>query len=540
MNMIEERTQARRTGDFDQADAIRDDLMSKFGVGIYDRENTWSTGASASGFGGDRSGGRGGGRGGRGGGRGGRGGRGGGRQKDFGPNGHDYFTSEDAGENVSQLTEPQINSMLAERLQAKMSRNFQVADGIQMDLIDAGVYVHDGMKEWRADGIPYGSFDGDGRGPGRSAGSRSAPVYTRSPFSEDVEGTDDSEIDSLAAERLKCKMSRDYDSADSIREQLRSEFNVLIDDRINQWSVNGDFGEEHNQQRQMADKFSNRGYIKSQSSLDLSSEDEEYVQQQVDERSQAKKDRDFGTADDIRDFLQQKYDVNVDDKLKLWSAGGVFTELGSRAQNPRGVYTRRGGGDLSEEDLETINNQLSERYQAKRDRDFDTADDIRDNLMKTFSIRIDDKSSEWHVDSDEFACADRGRLNDEDVAYVEEKLVERHGAKRDRYYEVADAIRDELRERFGIAIDDRTKEWRVEFDVAGNTSSEEIEDEAVVAVKDSVDDNEESKEEEEATESVVLEEDLAKLTVPALKEKLKEAGLPVSGKKAELIARLLA
>lgn len=309
--------------------------------------------------------------------------------------------------------------------------------------------------------------------------------------------------------------------------------------RINEWSVNGDFGEEHNQQRQMADKFASRGYIKSQSSLDLSAEDEEYVQQQVDERSQAKRDRDFGTADDIRDFLQQKFDINVDDKLKLWSAGGVFTELGARAQSPRGVYTRRGGGDLSDEDLETINTQLGVRYQAKRDRDFDTADDIRDNLMRTFSIRIDDKSSEWHVDSEEFACADRGQLSDQDVAYVEEKLVERHGAKRDRYYEVADAIRDDLRESYGIAIDDRTKEWRVEFDVAGNTQSEEIADQEESANVSDVEDSVVEEEEEAVTDSA-SEEDLAKLTVPALKEKLKAAGLPVSGKKAELIDRLLA
>nr|AIF08155.1 hypothetical protein [uncultured marine group II/III euryarchaeote KM3_27_D02] len=42
---------------------------------------------------------------------------------------------------------------------------------------------------------------------------------------------------------------------------------------------------------------------------------------------------------------------------------------------------------------------------------------------------------------------------------------------------------------------------------------------------------------EEAPEEVV-DEDLSSLTVPELKEKLKAAGLPVSGKKAELIARL--
>jgi cysteinyl-tRNA synthetase len=122
--------------------------------------------------------------------------------------------------------------MLAERLQAKMSRDFQVADGIQRDLIEGGVFVHDGMKEWRADGVPYGSFDSsDGRGPGRTSGSRSDPSYTKSPYSIAVEGVEDSVIDALVAERLMNKMMRSYDNADSIREELRSQYNVLVDDR---------------------------------------------------------------------------------------------------------------------------------------------------------------------------------------------------------------------------------------------------------------------------------------------------------------------
>jgi len=289
----------------------------------------------------------------------------------------------------------------------------------------------------------------------------------------------------------------------------------------------------------VADAFANRGYIKSQSSHGLSAEDEEYVQQQVDERSEAKRSRDFATADDIREFLMTKFDVNIEDKMKLWSVGGVFTEMGTRAQKPRGEYTRRGGGDLSDDDLETINNMIAERYQAKRDREFDIADDIRDNLMRTYNIRIDDKSAEWHVDSDEYVCASSGNLSAEDVAFVDEQLVQRYAAKRDRYYEEADAIRENLRERFAIEIDDRTKEWRVEG-VAQYTNAEPTPNETV---SDEIDEEEEDAEEEEAAapESAVLsEEDLEKLTVPVLKEKLKSAGLPVSGKKAELIERLLA
>ena len=66
---------------------------------------------------------------------------------------------------------------------------------------------------------------------------------------------------------------------------------------------------------------------------------------------------------------------------------------------------------------------------------------------------------------------------------------------------------------------------------------------------DATDDFDEGEEEQEEEDIVAAEEEenesfseeeLSKLTVPVLKEKLKEAGLPVSGKKAELISRLLA
>ncbi len=334
------------------------------------------------------------------------------------------------------------------------------------------------------------------------------------------------------------------------------------------WSVGGDFGPEHNAQRELADKFANRGYIKSNSSLDLSPEDEAYIQEKVEERLAAKKERDFKVADYIRESIYEEYDVTINDKLKLWSIGGVFEELGGGKQKkPRGVYTRRGGGNLSEEDEQKIQDLLLERYHSKRDRDFDTADAIRDNLMRTYSVRIDDRSSEWRIDTDEYAQAGSSNLSKEDIEFITSQLKERHAFKQDRDYESADAIRDDLGERFGIVVCDRTKEWSVEnpeFSVVGNNVEEtydENEDEddldaaleAVLSDSDGDDEEEELDaalesvlddtfdEEEEGTdvENLLSEEELTKLTVVVLKEKLKEAGLPVSGKKSELVARLL-
>lgn len=124
--------------------------------------------------------------------------------------------------------------MLAERLRAKMSRKFDVADRVQTNLIENGVFVHDASKEWRADGVPYGSFDrnnnNDGGGGGRGGGFKNQ-TYSKSSYSIDVVGVEDRMIDALVNERLKHKMGRNYDKADSIREGLRTKFNVLVDDR---------------------------------------------------------------------------------------------------------------------------------------------------------------------------------------------------------------------------------------------------------------------------------------------------------------------
>ena len=126
--------------------------------------------------------------------------------------------------------------MIAERLMAKLSRDFGTADSIQVDLVARGVFVHDGIKEFRTDGVAYGDFSerrGNPRGnPGATRGSRNDTIsYRKSSYSVDSDDIDDEIIDKLVAERSNCKMMRDFDKADAIREGLRTRYNVLIDDR---------------------------------------------------------------------------------------------------------------------------------------------------------------------------------------------------------------------------------------------------------------------------------------------------------------------
>ena len=84
--------------------------------------------------------------------------------------------------------------------------------------------------------------------------------------------------------------------------------------------------------------------------------------------------------------------------------------------------------------------------------------------MREYNIRIDDRSSEWRVDTDEYVQGrgDGTVLPDIEIKFIQTKLKERHSLKRERLYEEADAIRDDLKDRFSVRIDDRTKEWFVE------------------------------------------------------------------------------
>jgi cysteinyl-tRNA synthetase len=147
--LLDERLQAKQKGDYDRADAIQEELVKDHGVSVWEEDRIWRTGPAAvkprnknsnnnNKNKRDRA----------------------QHQRDFGPNGHDYSLSREAGnesesESTTHLTLAEIHELLAERLQCKMARNFKEADAIKDDLKRAGVHVHDGRKEWRADGVPF-------------------------------------------------------------------------------------------------------------------------------------------------------------------------------------------------------------------------------------------------------------------------------------------------------------------------------------------------------------------------------------------------
>lgn len=462
--LLGERLKCRKTGEFERADGIRDQLLGEHGVTIWDKERVWTTNRARRGgsnrhgnngrYGDERSNGR----------------SDNGRyerstpsrRRDFGPKGHDYrMTGGPIDESRCTISEDQIDQLIAERLQFKMSRSFREADAIQDALTGQGIFVNDGFKEWRGDGEDWGQG-------ARGNNSRGNGDFGPREYSQRGPGmglsTDEKElISGLVAKRSQAKATRDYDLADSVREQLTSDYAVTIDDKKFQWSL---ISEE---------------YIFSSSSPNPLSDDViENIQNQLADRSIAKQRRDFNTADDIRESLTEEYNVEINDREKEWSIASLDDEeytFSSSSSNP-----------LPDDVVENIQNQLAERSIAKQKRNFESADAIRESLNEVYNIEIDDRNKEWTI---------AGLEEDDDDSPVSLGYAE-------------DDEED----------DDDEEESEEEYD-------DEEEEEAIVSQL-------------EETDSTITIESLNSLTVPQLKEKLRDVGLPVSGRKSELIERLTA
>jgi len=617
--LLAERLRARKTGDFDTADQLRDRLATEHSVTVYDKDKLWEVTMQAQqpgrgGAGGYRrpSPGRG-----RGGGRegGGRGGRGIGdraqrKRSNFGPNGHDYELSREAGPSVVTLPESEIHRQIAERLMAKMTRDFVTADRVQLSLSEEGVYIDDRTKTWRADGVRFidpsegrRSFRDDVRRNGRDSQHPQQPTninrdqnrpYVQSEFStpflkQHEDGRFDT-IQTLVSARAAMKKERNYAEADAARDTLHTEFDVLVDDRIREWSMGGSFGTRNDLKRAHDDAIKSRGYIRSQFSEDLADDHKDKditiddIQAKVNQRTGAKMDRRYAESDQLRDELRDTFNVVIHDKIKMWSIGGNFgTDDPHKAKEiAMRTYVRKGGGDLTETQLIDINDTLSKRVDAKKVRDFVKSDELRTYLYETYNINISDPDREWRVlppetNTAEFFQAAPGPgatrlLTNDEVTMVESMLAERTAFKKQRSFDLADAIRDDLERTYSVMIDDKSKEWKVvrsrnsdneesrysnndrkrssnsnsgttnirqsfgttsgeRNDIDSNNTSEaptsESEPKLAAVVADS-----------ETLDSLSRNELMA-LTVVVLKEKLREVGKPVSGKKSELIDRLV-
>jgi len=297
---------------------------------------------------------------------------------------------------------------------------------------------------------------------------------------------------------------------------------------------------------------------------------EEHIHSLISNRSAAKTARQFEQADLILEELREA-GVYLHDKRKEWRADGNNYFGRTNGDHKNRNYVMRGGDHgLTQEALDDIAAIVESRAQAKRVRDFLTYNDLGKVLKTTHGVHVNDKKREWSMifvmseDHDELELISvyvpsplvplddpLHAMDEETKALIQKRLTERLMARRSRDYVLADFIQDKLQEEYSVVIDDRTREWTIETQSSDNDDDDVHDNVHVHAEDKQAESSDLSNEGADSTHAAPVddasavpkeeetESHLMTLTIVVLKEKLRDAGLPVSGKKSELVERLL-
>lgn len=294
----------------------------------------------------------------------------------------------------------------------------------------------------------------------------------------------------------------------------------------------------------------------------------------IERRLECKKGRKFQTADKILDALN-KNGIYLQDKQRKYRVDGQ-THFGRKKH-----YIQRGG--TYGVDMGAVEKLIEERSRFKRIRDYYRSDGLTRILKEEYGVRVDDKRREWMVENGTEDINSSGTCDSTANSYtptplasmdhpthtmketikniIRERLDERSKSRKNKKCKEADRILSGLISEYSVVVDDRTKEWKIVL--SDETPFEDLDDpfarEAKISqrsafvqsnrrdiIGDVVTSAAETllglEEIETISTDIVTNEtidDLRSLTVVALREKLRMCGLPVSGKKLDLIDRLL-
>ena len=350
---------------------------------------------------------------------------------------HDYVRSDDASVFVTPEDQVKLDALLLERMKAKMNRNFEVADRIRNQLKENNIFVDDSKKTYTI----------------RKSALPTVHDYTRGDdLTAAVTLEDLAKIDALILQRTLAKFSRDYVTADSIRDQLR-ENNVYVDDKKKEYYIRTP---KQPPAVPTAHDYTRGDDLKAV----LAPENQSKVDALLLQRMIAKMSRDYPTADSIRDQLRA-ISVYVDDKKKEYYVRGP-----KQLPSDHG-YTRTPQDDgtaLSSGDQAKIDALLLQRVHAKIQRDYDAADSIR-NQLREANVFIDEKKRTYRVrtmpTSHDYVRKDdsMAAISAHDQLEIDRMLLRRMVAKMKRDYEVADSMRKELLKMY-VYVNDREKTYR--------------------------------------------------------------------------------
>jgi len=181
------------------------------------------------------------------------------------------------------------------------------------------------------------------------------------------------------------------------------------------------------------------------------------------ERNEAKRARDFATADAIRDGLLRDYNVVVWDRDRMWRVrhGGPPKK---RALPTEHDFVRD-PRDTADVDVAAVDALLLERLHYKLLRDFDGADAAKERLQREYNVQVWEKRRDgtktWRVGGNpndyKRAATCEGVIEDE--AAVTDLIKQRQNARRTQNYARADELLLDLL-RLGVWVDDKKRTYR--------------------------------------------------------------------------------
>ena len=345
----------------------------------------------------------------------------------------------------------QVQRLLQDRDEARAARDFETADDLQAQLRSRfNVVVSDSDQTW------YVIEDEPMDVP---AVQKKTSGYSRDP--RDEADVDVQAIEEILAERKSARRKQEFHLADELRQRLIDEFNVVVKDTQKLWYV---------------DSKRKRWNYESKEKPHREIED------LLERRDHCRRRGDFETADDIRTELARRFSVRVSDRDRSWSfvapaqgpdagrghrysqaikdsVGVSVSQMGRNKELADGAdfssleYTLSGDGQGL--DIPTIERLLSERSDAKRQRNYERADSLHAQLT-SMSVAVDDGERTYaKVHAGGYKRV--GPPGDGD-AIVEDLILRRLLAKRTRDFETADKLLQRIKS-MRIRVDDRALTW---------------------------------------------------------------------------------
>ena len=275
----------------------------------------------------------------------------------------------------------------------------------------------------------------------------------------------------------------------------------------------------------------------------------EVIARWVMERSRAKKQRQFSKADALEERLLQDHQVQVDDARQEWSfvLPTLSDDTSYYVPSPLGIDDDDDDG-LDEATHLIIQQQLHDRCVARHSKQYAQADVIRDALLQQYSVVIDDRTREYKVVTGtmegEDAFVAQAQASQRSAFARTQKQKQRQEESRSQDAPTRREEEDDEDDESDRILDQEIqsimqKERQEEEEEIQSSSSRKVMVENAEPNNNNFNNNNNNKDDKDDVAQDEEVELLSTLTVVALKEKLREAGLPLGGRKAELIERLL-